>query len=63
MTHAHFYKPGFDQVVKTDHWVLGQQGDTFVALYSHQTMEWSKQPEYEVKITSSWFLINVSLEL
>ena len=53
MTHAHFYKPGFDQVVETDQWILGRQGDTYVALYSYQTMVWSQQPEYEVKSEKS----------
>ena len=44
MTHAHFYKNGFDEVIETNHWVLGKQKDTFVALYSYNIMTWSEQP-------------------
>ena len=41
MTHAHFYKDGFDDVVTTDNWVIARQGDTYVALYSYQQLYWA----------------------
>ena len=44
MTHAHFYKNGFDDVVTTDNWVIARQGDSYVALYSYQKLNWSEAP-------------------
>ena len=44
MTHAHFYKNGFDEVIEQDNWVLGRQKETFVALYSYNMMSWSEEP-------------------
>ena len=61
ITHAHFYRPGkrrghgevitrrwpgYDEVVEEGHWILGRQGRTFVALYSHQPTVWSETEEF-----------------
>ena len=50
MTHAHFYKPGFDEVIETDHWILGRQGSSYLALYSFNEFTWSPEQENQVQL-------------
>ena len=45
-THAYFPVAHFDEVVRDGHWTYGKRGDAYVALYSHNPVDWrGDQPE------------------
>ena len=46
ITHAHFYREGYEEVVEGGGWVMARQGETFVALYSQQDMTWTDNTQY-----------------
>ena len=46
ITHAHFHRMGYDEVVEGSGWVVGRQGETFLALYSYQVQSWTDNPQY-----------------
>ena len=41
-----YLREGFDEVLEADHWVIARQDNTYVALYSHQTLSWAEDTRW-----------------
>ena len=44
----------FDEVMETDHWILGRQGSSYLALYSFNEFTWSLEQENQVQLTNNY---------